>query len=178
MKKTKLIIPIFITILFAVTILLIITQNNRYEKMDDSDIKQLVQDFSSGKKSAAAASITSDTLTVNTLDKEEHLYRLPKEEFIVSVAPYLVDTHPCAIHNLAGCRGELANKEFAVLIEDDEGNVYVDELITSQQNGFIDLWLPRNKDLKLTISYNGKTAKSDLATFKDDNTCITALPLI
>jgi len=102
---------------------------------------------------------------------------LPKDEFFVSFAPYLIETHPCTIHNLAGCRGELANKEFAVYIEDQEGNIYVDEQLTSQPNGFIDLWLPRNKDFQITISYNGKTAKTNFTTFKDDNTCITTLPL-
>ncbi len=145
--------------------------------MDSEDVKQLVQDFSSGKKSAAAASISSDTLIVSTLEKEEFIYQLPQDEFFVSVAPYLVDTHPCAIHNLASCRGELANKEFTVYIEDRDGNVYVDEPLTSQSNGFIDLWLPRNKDYQITISYNGKTATTEFATFKDDNTCITTLPL-
>ncbi|HEO8421744.1 CueP family metal-binding protein [Niallia sp. FSL W8-0635] len=177
MKKNKLIIPIFITIVFAVTIILLINQNNRYEKMDSEDVKQLVQDFSFGNKSAAAASISSDTLTVNTLENEERIYHLPKDEFFVSFAPYLIETHPCAIHNLAGCRGELANKEFAVYIEDQEGNIYVDEQLTSQPNGFIDLWLPRNTDFQITISYNGKTAKTNFTTFKDDNTCITTLPL-
>ncbi|WP_400245755.1 CueP family metal-binding protein [Niallia sp. JL1B1071] len=177
MKKNKLIIPIFITIVFAVTVFLLINQNNRYEKTDSIDVKQLVQDYSSGKKSAAAASISSDTLTVSTLENKELNYHLPKDEFFVSVAPYLIDTHPCAIHNLAGCRGELANKEFAVYIEDRDGNVYVDERLKSQPNGFIDLWLPRNKDYQLTITYNGKTAKTDFTTFKDDNTCITTLPL-
>ncbi|MBZ9534112.1 CueP family metal-binding protein [Cytobacillus oceanisediminis] len=177
MKKNKLIIPIFITIIFAVTVLLIINQNNRYEKMDGKELKQLVQDYSAGKKSATTASISSDTLTVNTLENDELIYRLPKDEFFVSFAPYLTETHPCAIHNLAGCRGELANKEFAVYIEDQEGNVYVDELLTSQQNGFIDVWLPRNKDFQITISYDGKTTKTEFTTFKDDNTCITTLPL-
>ncbi|HEO8422902.1 TPA: CueP family metal-binding protein, partial [Yersinia enterocolitica] len=58
-----------------------------------------------------------------------------------------------------------------------EGNIYVDEQLTSQPNGFIDLWLPRNTDFQITISYNGKTAKTNFTTFKDDNTCITTLPL-
>ncbi|MEQ2466259.1 CueP family metal-binding protein [Niallia hominis] len=177
MKKNKLIIPIFITIVFAITIYLLINQNNRYEKMESGDVKQLVHDYSTGKKSAVSASISSDTLTVSTPENEELIYQLPKGEFFVSFAPYLIDTHPCAIHNLAGCRGELANKEFAVYIEDQDGKVYVDEQITSQANGFIDVWLPRNKDFKMTISYNGKTAKTEFATFKDDNTCITTLPL-
>jgi hypothetical protein len=177
MKKNKLIIPIFITIVFAITVMMLINQNNRYEKMDSEDVKQLVQDFSSGNKSAATASISSDTLTLNTLENEELIYQLPKDEFFVSVAPYLIETHPCAIHNLAGCRGELANKEFAVYIEDRDGKVYVDKHLNSQPNGFIDLWLPRNKDYLITISYNDKTAKTEFTTFKDDNTCITTLPL-
>ena len=177
MKKNKLIIPIFITIVFAVTILLLLNQNNRDERLNSNEVKQLIHEYSSGQRTAASASISSDTLTVKTLENKELIYRLPKDEFFVSFAPYLVETHPCAIHNLAGCRGELADKEFSVLVKDKAGRIYVDESLKSQPNGFIDLWLPRNNDYQMTISYHDKETKINFTTYKDDNTCITALPL-
>ena len=32
-------------------------------------------------------------------------------------------------------------------------------MLTSQANGFIDLWLPRDKTYKATIEYEGKAAE-------------------
>ncbi len=56
----------------------------------------------------------------------------------------------------------MANKEFDVYIEDKEGNVILDETVKSQSNGFIDLWLPRDKTYSVTIKQGEKTVKSDL----------------
>ncbi len=80
-------------------------------------------------------------------------------------------------HNLTGCQGELVEQEFDVFIEDEDGNVIVDEKITSLENGFIDLWLPRKKTYAVTIAYDGKTVESDLSTFEKDGTCITTMQL-
>src|SRR5699024_11690022 len=60
------------------------------------------------------------------------------DEFFVSIAPFVETTHPCTNHSLTGCQGELVEKEFDVYIEDEEGNVVVDETMTSLKNGFID----------------------------------------
>lgn len=87
-------------------------------------------------------------------------------------------THPCAIHSLTGCQGELVNEEFDVYIEDLEGNVIVDEKIKSHSNGFIDLWLPRDKTYRITIANDGKEVKSEISSFENDNTCITTLQLV
>ncbi len=79
---------------------------------------------------------------------------------------------------MTGCQGEMANKEFDVYIEDKEGNVILDETMTAQSNGFIDLWLPRDKSYKVTIKQGGKTVESEISTFEGDNTCITDMQLI
>lgn len=78
---------------------------------------------------------------------------------------------------MTGCQGELIGQEFQVLIKDDDGNVVVDKEMKSQQNGFIDLWLPRDKKLHVTISNDGKTAESELSTYEGDNTCVTTMQL-
>lgn len=87
------------------------------------------------------------------------------------------NTHPCATHSLTGCQGELTDDEFKVYIEDSEGNVIVDQEMKSLSNGFIDLWLPRDKKYNVTIEQDGKAAKSELSTFKSDNTCVTTMQL-
>jgi hypothetical protein len=104
-------------------------------------------------------------------------YDLPKDEFFVSIAPYIHQTHPCEIHSLTGCRGELANEEFHVFIENTEGNVIVDKKMKTYANGFIDLWLPRNETFTITITKDEKSAQSEISTFEDDQTCVTNMKL-
>lgn len=147
------------------------------DQVASGDIKKIVQDFSLGNSNAVSASITSNELMVINEDSTETVYRLPDDEFFVSIAPFVNETHPCAIHNLASCRGEMANEEFDVYIEDHDGNVVMDETIKSQPNGFIDLWIPRDKELKVKISHDGKTAESDISSFEKDDTCITTMQL-
>ena len=76
---------------------------------------------------------------------------------------------------MTGCQGELVNKEFELYIEDREGNVVVDDKVTSQANGFIDLWLPRDKTYEIKIEHDGKKVESEIATFENDATCITTM---
>ncbi len=71
----------------------------------------------------------------------------------------------------------MVEKEFEVYIEDNEGNVIVNETMKSQANGFIDLWLPRDKKYHVTISNDGKMVESKLSTFENDGTCITTMQL-
>lgn len=145
---------------------------------ETDDIKTLVNDYSTGNKNAQNASITSQQLFVTENDGSKTSYDLPKDEFFVSIAPYINVTHPCTDHSLTGCQGELANTEFKLYIEDLDGKVIQDKVISSPSNGFIDLWLPRGKTFQIKIEHNGKTAKSKLSTFEGDQTCITTMKLM
>ncbi len=78
---------------------------------------------------------------------------------------------------MTGCQGELVDKEFAVYIEDEDGNVILDQTMKSQANGFMDFWLPRDKTYQVKIEYDGKIAESEISTFEGDNTCITTMQL-
>lgn len=78
---------------------------------------------------------------------------------------------------MTGCQGELAEKEFDVYIEDEEGNVILKEKVKSQANGFFDLWLPRDKTYQIRIKYDGKESESEIKTFENDGTCITTIQL-
>jgi len=40
---------------------------------------------------------------------------------------------------LISCQGELVNETVALYIEDEKGNVIVDEVVNTLANGFIDL---------------------------------------
>jgi hypothetical protein len=79
---------------------------------------------------------------------------------------------------LTGCQGELTNKQFKVYIKDAEGQVILDKMVKSQKNGFIDLWLPRDKKYQIKIEQDGKKAGAEISTFKDAPTCITTMKLM
>jgi hypothetical protein len=146
---------------------------------EPQNIKKEVQNYSVGNVDhVSSASITSTELIVTDGDNNETVYDLPEDEFFVSIAPYTTTTHPCTNHSLTSCQGELVEKEFDVSIQDEQGNLVVDETMTSFENGFIDLWLPRNKTYHVKIQYSGKTAESELSTFEDSKTCITTMQLI
>lgn len=72
----------------------------------------------------------------------------------------------------------MVEEEFEVYIVDTESNVILDETLKSQSNGFIDLWLPRDKTYRITITHEGKVVNSEFSTFENDGTCITTFQLM
>jgi len=152
-------------------------EQNTIINNQSSDIKQLVHDYSIGNLKNGSASITSKQLIVTDQNSNQTTYDLPEDEFFVSIAPYIHQTHPCEIHSLTGCRGEMANKKFRVKIENTKGNVIVDKNMETHANGFIDLWLPRNETFTITITKDEKSVKSKISTFEDDGTCVTTMRL-
>jgi hypothetical protein len=72
----------------------------------------------------------------------------------------------------------MVNEEFEVYIEEEDGSVILDETLTAPANGFIDLWLPRDRTLQITITHGDKSAESELSTFEGDDTCITTMQLM
>ncbi|GAA0310373.1 hypothetical protein GGQ92_001605 [Gracilibacillus halotolerans] len=145
---------------------------------EPDEIKKLVQKYSIGEFENLSASITSTELVVSSENNNQKVYKLPSDEFFVSIAPFINTTHECAIHSLTGCQGELVEQEFHVSIKDEEGNTVLDQEMKSLNNGFIDLWLPRNQTFLVEIEYKGRIAKSEISTFEGDNTCITTMQLI
>ena len=179
MMRRKMIIAI--TGLFAITLgvyLFTVNVDNDVPKDNEAQsIKQLVHDYSVGNIKAQSASITSRQLIVTNSDKSQVTYDLINEDFFVSIAPYVEHTHPCANHSLTSCRGEMANEEFVVYIEDVQGKVIVDQILKSHANGFIDLWLPRDNTYLVKIENGGRVQESEISTFESDNTCITTMQL-
>ncbi|TFE04028.1 CueP family metal-binding protein [Jeotgalibacillus salarius] len=145
---------------------------------DDSlNIKELVNDFSTREVGAEQASITGETLTITEDDGNEKTHDVTSEDFFVSIAPYVEQTHQCTFHSLTGCQGEMAEETFDVYIEDSEGKVIIDERMTTFENGFIDLWLPRDKTYQVKIDHNGMSTETEISTFEGDPTCITTMQL-
>lgn len=145
--------------------------------VEEPDLKQLVDGYSTGRLTADSASITSQELIVKDGGATK-TYTLPEDEFFVSIAPYVEATHPCEIHSLTGCRGELTDATFDVRIEASNGRVIVDGPLRSYANGFLDLWLPRDETYRVTITQDGRSAEAAISTFAGDGTCITTMQLL
>ncbi len=52
---------------------------------------------------------------------------------------------------MSSCQGELPNRPFNVKAVDKNGEILVDETITTLRNGFFELWLPRNRIIMLRV---------------------------
>ncbi|MBM7577833.1 CueP family metal-binding protein [Jeotgalibacillus terrae] len=170
-----------LAILFA-SILLVACGNEGSEEAasdsnDSINIKELVNDFSTREVSAEQASITGETLTITEEDGSEKIHDVSGEDFFVSIAPFVNQTHSCTFHSLTGCQGEMVEETFDVYIEDSEGNVIIDESMTTFKNGFIDLWLPRDETYSVVIEQDGMSTEAEISTFEGDPTCITTMQL-
>ncbi len=100
-----------------------------------------------------------------------------EDEFYLSFAPYVSQTHDCFYHSLTTCVGELQNEDVTVTITQDDGTVLVDEATTTYDNGFYGVWLPRDVQATLTVESGGRTGTATIGTGEDDLTCLTTLPL-
>ena len=103
---------------------------------------------------------------------------LPADEMVVAIAPYVDQTHPCEVHYMSGCQGELVDVPVDVVARLPNGTVLVDETMRTMSNGFIELWLPRGQDIALTLSAQGRSIDGVIGTHNHSNTCITTLQLL
>ena len=152
-------------------------KENETSFKDYNDIKDLVDAYSMGKITDSVASITSHEMFVIDNNEDVTVYDYQDEDFFVSIAPFIDQTHPCETHALGDCQGELPEEEFEIRIENDKGDIITDETIASKPNGFIDLWLPRDNTYTITLTYDDKTVTGEITTFKGDDTCITTMQL-
>src|SRR5690625_1556849 len=67
---------------------------NSSQAMETQDIKDLVQDYSVGNIENETASISSHALIVTDSENKQVTYELPEDEFFVSIAPFIKQTHP------------------------------------------------------------------------------------
>lgn len=105
---------------------------------------------------------------------------MPEDQFYLSAAPYVNQTHSCHFHSLTTCLGELYGEEVEVKASNAEtGEVLVNKSMETFDNGFIGLWVPRGITVDLEFAYEGKTAKSTVSTAGTTNaTCLTQLRLV
>ena len=184
MKKNKIsIIIVGIMMLFVVTLLF--TQSDNTEaflkkyNINEKDIKDIVAilEERTDESNLFNAGITGSHLIMSD-DQTEVKMELPSDLFYLSIAPYINQTHPCGIHNLVTCRGELKNQEFTVVVVNKDTNevVFQEQVITAS-NGFLGVWLPKNIEGVITVSTSDLSASTSISTGENDNTCLTTLQL-
>ncbi len=120
---------------------------------------------------------TSRELHFEFPDGTKTVIAMPTDRMVVSVAPFIMKTHPCREHFPSSCRGELANTPVEVKAVAEDGTVILDEKTSTLPNGFVDLWLPRNLKINVTLKARGLTATQRIGTFDKDKTCITEAKL-
>jgi hypothetical protein len=109
---------------------------------------------------------------------EQVVLALPQDEFHLSIAPYLTETHECFYHSLTTCVGELGNEGFHVTITDDASkNVLFDGDVTTFENGFFDVSLPAGLDITVLVDDGERSVELPLGTRADDATCVTTAQL-
>jgi hypothetical protein len=124
------------------------------------------------------ASVQPDALVLTDDQERETQLPMPDDEVYISIAPYRDQTHDCYFHSLTTCLGELANAEVQVTLTGDDGEVLVNEVRQTYDNGFIGIWVPRGTTATLTVEYDGQAGTADISTMNsDDPTCITTLQL-
>ncbi|AVX36757.1 hypothetical protein CS535_11190 [Yersinia massiliensis] len=140
--------------------------------------EQMIDAIDQSKQARPLPYSASVTGTELKLSDGQQQFTFPLgDKFYLSFAPFVNQTHPCFNHSLSGCRGEMAETTFDVKITDNTGKVIVQDKLTSYSNGFIGVWLPRNIEGTIEVSYQGLKAVSPFATQAESQTCMTTLHL-
>lgn len=119
---------IFIVLILIMTVILTgCSDSSATERFGSKDIKEIIYDYSVEETTDQLVYITPTQLVIKDIDDKEISYDVPKGEFLVSIAPFINQTHPCATHYIVGCQGELDNQDLDFYIEDMDGNLVYDE---------------------------------------------------
>ena len=71
----------------------------------------------------------------------------------------------------------MALKSFDVKGIDQNGEIVIDRSVNTLRNGFLELWLPRERLISLSIKHMNFAANGFLATFDDSPTCVTTFQM-
>jgi hypothetical protein len=102
---------------------------------------------------------------------------LPKDQMVVAIAPYVNRTHPCKTHFMSGCQGEMVKQAVKVNVLTTSGKSVFAGTVTTLENGFFELWLPRELNLAISLETTDKKTSGFISTFASSDTCITTLRL-
>lgn len=78
---------------------------------------------------------------------------------------------------MSSCQGELIQTPFKVRAVDPSGEVLLAGSFATLRNGFMELWLPRNRTVNLSIEGLNRSVDAVISTVDGSDTCITTLQL-
>ena len=78
---------------------------------------------------------------------------------------------------MSSCQGELTQTKLNVKAVDQSGTTIMDAPVSTLKSGFMELWLPRNRTINLTISGQNRSATDLITTSDGSDTCITTMQL-
>jgi hypothetical protein len=78
---------------------------------------------------------------------------------------------------MSSCQGELTQTKLNVKAVDQSGTIIMNKPVTTLKSGFMELWLPRNRTINLTISGLNRSATDVITTSDGSDTCITTMQL-
>ena len=92
---------------------------------------------------------------------------------VVAAAPYIERTHPCVTHTMTTCRSELRNEPVEVTVLDAGRDVVVSKNTKTLDNGFVEIWVPRDERFTLRIDGRNLSGEAELKTSRNSSTCLT-----
>lgn len=101
-----------------------------------------------------------------------------QQGFYVAVAPYVTTTHPCTYHAKGSCQAELKNTLLRFWLRSTDGSVNRAGIVRAGGDGFVEWWLPHNKEYVVTFAYEGKRGTGSFNSYPKAPTCITTIQLI
>ena len=78
---------------------------------------------------------------------------------------------------MSSCQGELTQTKLNVKAVDQSGTTIMDAPVSTLKSGFMELWLPRNRTINLTISGLNRSASYVITTTDGSATCVTTMRL-
>lgn len=121
--------------------------------------------------------VDNKKLNISFPDGRDLQILLPENEIYVAIAPYETYTHECQTHYISSCEAELKKSEFFIKLSDENEVIFMEEVVHSLKNGFIELWLPKDREFETRVIYENKSCEFTLTTYETSRTCITDLKL-
>lgn len=100
-----------------------------------------------------------------------------QQGFYVAVAPYVTTTHPCTYHAKGSCQAELKNTLLRFWLRSTDGSVNRAGVVRAGGDGFVEWWLPHNKEYVVTFAYEGMRGTGSFNSYPKAPTCITTIQL-
>jgi len=157
-----------------------VNYDSQFNQINDMEIREaieLVNDWNFSK-SEINSFITPKELTVTFPDQRMVKIALPEDEMYVAIAPYIENTHTCSTHYPSSCQGEMTQERFAVEIKEKDGEMMFEGEETTLKNGFFELWIPRDKELIISIEKDKRSAEVSLISDDEAGTCITTTKMM